>query len=355
MASRYPNPIIQRANGVQAEIVILIDTSAFQATDCKDDVIDHVKESISFQISRGAITNRKLLRLGLEPCLGRVKWTYLFFDSTKPYKQGRLSATSEMIAQSCMKKLSYECWELFKEKLIQQVRKRKASTSSSGQTVPDANRMKNVVDTLRNLKFPYNLPGELRNSNPDLTSTCAKSEDLHKMEPYSEKFIIVYTQVPKLFSSLIHLALGISSCKSAISSAANCSPCDIQICFVDVTFDSIPIPENSDVGDLPTFWDDLCITQKSSLETNQACSRTETVYTSREKLNLRVACFKKIMTIHKLVEIRFAWMYNHSLPFGLGPGMKILRQWDWRINKQPITTRIGCLSSLRKCYSEDMY
>lgn len=331
-----------KMTGVHPEVIILIDTSAFSnKTELKDDLVDHVKEAVSFQISRGTISNKKLIRLGvrLEPYLARVKWTYIFFDSTQCHSA---SEKNKSLGQFT-KTLTYECWDLFEKELKEQV---KCSSNSTQDTkLPVNSRMKNVVNILENLKFQHFRP---HGSNPDLTNS--KNVELSTTSPSIEKFIIVFTAVPKMFSCLVHLAAGITSCRHSMSVAADCSPEYIQICLVDVKLDSISLQDYTGLlGKLPCFWDDV---YNDAQQHNHEYS---TLHPGR-KLSLRIECLKKIMMIHKLMEMRFPWMYDHSLPFGLGLGMKRLRQWEWKIPEEiPRAKRYpGCLS-LRKCCSEEVY
>lgn len=340
--------------GIQSEIIILIDTSAFVNTDWdKAELMEHVKEAVSFQISRGAVTNRKLVQLGLEPYLARVKWTYLFFDSTHPSK-------AEGASVQTMKTLTYECWDLFKEELNREVKRNMTKDGSTCTSVPGTARVKNLIEMLYSLKFSFNWRGR-SNSNPEDSIEGGDRVMSHSSPQIVDNMVIVFTTIPKIFSTLIHMANGINGYKRAIA------PVNVKICIVDVSFDLMASPINNRSDDYwPCFWDDVCYIhynmqqrQEGLLEERenpqQQQQQQQYAILPGQKINLRVSCLKKLLNIHKLMEMRFPIRFDQCLPFGFGMGMKRLRHCEWKIpHEEPSVKRSSCFS-LRKCCSEEVY
>lgn len=321
------------------EIIILIDISSFCLSDdaLLGDLIDHVKEAVSLQISRGAVTNRKLVRLGMEPYLARVKWTYSFFDSA-------CDVNNKQVSVQPMQTLTYECWDMFEEELNQAVKSYSSKNTGLAQV---STRVSNIVQVLNQLKFSGNSPAPnvTARKSSDHTPPIDFKSTSTGITPYNNSpLIFVFTGVPNTFSYLVHLATGVSDCKSVISTGIQCNPCEVQICFVDVKCDSLTLQKHSSLDSLPCFWDDFFDGSQKSCQ-----------------LSLKVSCLKKIMMVLKLMELRFPWMYESSLrlPFGFGMGMKRLRQWEWRIPTGAMPRSQGdqesrCLP-LRKCLSEELY
>ncbi|CAL8115308.1 unnamed protein product [Orchesella dallaii] len=309
-----------------SEIITMIDVSSFHQKEhltFKHDLIEHVKEAISLQISRNAITNRKLVQLGLEPNLSRILWSYGFFDSTRKSNQ-------ELCSGRPMQRLTYEHWDLFEEELNKEV---KSYSATNYVEIPIADRVKNIITVLQQLR----LNGGSKPDSVEETNVAARANSYHR-----DKIVFMFTTVPTLFANLVHLASGVNAWKHSIS-ALGYKPGDIQICFIDIKFDFIATRGSSDMDAVPCFWDDFNFKhgEQKIIDLN---------------LILKVSCLRKIIMIHSLMELRFPWRCCCSFreSFGFGMGMKRLKLWGvpQRAQRLPISPKVPRCLTLRKCWSE---